>query len=643
MKRFAITLALLCCLVIPLTQQPAAAKDTWVSVRSKNFFLLGNASEKEIRQVGVRLEQFREVFSRLFTQMNFNSPVPTTVIVFKNDSSYRPFKPNATTAGYFQSGPDVNYITLTTETRGEQDPFKVIFHEYTHLLVNNTVGDVPTWFNEGLAEYYSTCTVSNDEKIVLGRIISSHVLVLRENKLLPLRKLFQVDEQSPYYNERDKQSVFYAESWALMHYLILGQRGSQLNEFVRLLHGNVPMEQAFQKAFQTSFENMEQELRTYIKSDRYPLLTLQLKAKLAVDTELQTVPVTDAEVQAYLGDLLVHSSRTDAEEYLKRALAIDPDLALANASMAMRLVRQGKFDEARRSLERAVTGNSQNYLIHYYYAYALSREGMDAMQMVTGYMPETAKKMREELRRAIALRPDYSESYSLLAFVSMVTGDEVDETLELLKHAQVAASGRNDLALLMAELYLRKDDNRAAREILERLSANSDPQLRQRAANFLTQLTAREEEIERFERLRRVAGENGSTGPRLAHNGGANHGDPTAPADPSARLRDSLRKPHEGEHQIQGMLLRVECDGKGITFVVKVGDQTLRLRTESFRGIEIVSFNSDAGRQITCGPRKLEDPVVVCFTPATDAPAKIDGLVRSVEFVPKDFTLKAAP
>ena len=117
--------------------------------------MIGNANEKEIRKVALRLEQFREVFTQLFPNMKFNTPVPTTVVVFKSDSSYAPFKPSANTAGYFQSGDDVNYITLTTELQ-TMDPFNVIFHEYTHLLVNNTFKNAPVWFNEGLAEYYST-------------------------------------------------------------------------------------------------------------------------------------------------------------------------------------------------------------------------------------------------------------------------------------------------------------------------------------------------------------------------------------------------------------------------------------------------------------------------------------------------------
>jgi len=91
MKR--LTAPLLAAVALLVLALPVSAKDTWLSVRSKNFLLIGNASEKEIRQVGTRLEQFRYVFMQLFPKANLNTPVPTTVIVFKSDSSYKPFKP----------------------------------------------------------------------------------------------------------------------------------------------------------------------------------------------------------------------------------------------------------------------------------------------------------------------------------------------------------------------------------------------------------------------------------------------------------------------------------------------------------------------------------------------------------------------
>src|SRR5207249_4962161 len=135
--------------------------------------------------------------------------------------------------------------------------FSVIYHEYVHLLVDNTSGNVPRWFDEGLAEYYSSFEIEEDRKVHLGELIPYHLLTLREEKLLPLRTLFAVDYYSPYYNEGSKRGAFYAESWALVHYLILGNNGQrlpQLNKFLQLIAANVATDEAFKQAFQMDVE-----------------------------------------------------------------------------------------------------------------------------------------------------------------------------------------------------------------------------------------------------------------------------------------------------------------------------------------------------------------------------------------------------
>jgi len=645
-KRLAIVLAIaFCFLGVVCATVPVSAKDKWMSVRSKNFLMLGNASEKDLRQVGVRLEQFREVFSRLFTNFKIDSPVPTTVIVFKNDESYRPLKLNANTSGYFQPGPDVNYITLelTSDVNRQQDPFAIILHEYTHLLVRNTSGSVPTWFNEGLAEYYSTFSISSDQKVVVGRPIAGHVYRLRENKMLPLRTLFQVDQKSPYYNERDKQSIFYAESWALIHYLILGkdgQRMPQLSKFVELISAGTPMEKAFQEAFAMTFESMEKELRAYIQRDRYPILSGSFQSKVGYDSAMQAAPITEAEAHAYLGDLLLKGNRANAEVYLQKALALDPDLPMANASLGLLRVRQGKHDEARKRLERAVAASSQNYLIHYYYAYALSQEGNRDMETVMGMAPETAAIMRRELKRAIELRPDFLESYSLLAFVNLVTGNELEETMEMLKQALASSPHRHDLMFMLAQLYLRKQDFKTARQLIDKIINNGDADVRERAQRLLTQLVSVEEQLARIDKLKQEQASYSSPGRQDDSSGTTVQTSIERPFDPAAALRESLRRPVTGETQTQGKLTRIDCDAKGITFVVNVGDRMLKLNTDTFLHANIMSFSEDAGNEITCGIRKTQNNVVVAYVPLTDPRAKVHGALKSLEFVPPDFKLK---
>jgi Tfp pilus assembly protein PilF len=643
MKRFIFPLAVsLCLLTLVSHHSTVAAKDTWVSVRTKNFFMVGNASEKDIRRVALRLEQFREVFTRVFPNIKFNTPVPTTVVVFKSDSSYAPFKPSANTAGYFQSGPDVNYITLTTEVRPGQDPFNVIFHEYTHLLVNNTFKNAPAWFDEGLAEYYSTFIITDDQKVVLGRNIGHHVFRLRENKMLPLRTLFEVDHKSPHYNERNKQSIFYAQSWALMHYLIIGKAGrvDQLGRFLNLLNTDVALEPAFQQAFGMPFEVMEKDLRNYVKQDLYNELTGHFQQKLELDTSAEATPLSEAEAQAYLGDLLLHSNRIDSQTYLEKALKLDPNLAMAQASLGMLYFREGKADEARASLERAVAANSQNYLTHYYYAFTLSRPGPDGTYAT--FAPEVAARIREHLQRAIALRPDYPESYKLLAFVSLVTSKDIEESIVSMKRALTALPGRSDFSLMLAQLYMHKRDYKTARQLLEQVAkSNAEEEVRQPAQQLLTQLDSLESQLAQFEAVRKAGGSRNSTFQVVTS--GTETTVETAPTDPSSYLREALRTPAEGETQFQGTLVKIECDAKGIVFIVQTATGLLRLKTNSFDDIDITTYSPDVKGEINCGPRKPENPVIVCYVPNSDKRVKADGILKSIEFVPADFKLKPAP
>lgn len=646
MKRFIFPLAVaLCFLTLVAQHATVSAKDTWVSVRTKNFLMVGNANEKELRNVALKLEQFRTVFTKVFPNIKFNSPVPTTVIVFKSDSSYGPFKPSANTAGHFQAGADVNYIALSTEVRGRLDAFKVIFHEYTHLLVNNTFENAPAWFDEGLAEYYSTFSITDDQKVVIGRNVGNHIFLLREKKMLPLRTLFEVDHKSPHYNEANKSSIFYAQSWALVHYLIIGKEGrvDQLANFLGLLNDKVPMEQAFQQAFQMPFEQMEKELRDYVKQDRYNELTGHFEHKLELETSAQATTLTEAEAQAYLGDLLLHSRRADSEKYLKKALELDPNLGMAHASMGMLRFYEGKADEARANLERAVAASSQNYLAHYYYAYTLSRQRPE--DTAANYTPEQLTKIREHLQRAIALRPDFPESYSLLAFVSLVSGKEVDEAIASMKRILATSPGRQDFTFMLAQLYLHKRDYKAARTLLEQVAkSNAEDEVRQPAEQMLSQLETYEKQLAEYEAAKKAAmarrgsSQPGSSGSELV----ADQITEAKPSDQWSYLREVLRPAGNGETQLQAKLIRIECDARGMIFVVQTTTGELRLRATSFDDIELTTYSPDVKGEIGCGPRKPENVVVVCYLPNSDKRVKADGVLKSIEFVPADFKLKPA-
>src|SRR5689334_13535490 len=124
--KFAITISLLVLLSVP-APTAAQTRDTWRSVRTINLFVIGNAEPEKLRQVAVWLEFFHSAFGRLVSRNVLDASVPTTVVVFRDDVSFIPFKPlyqsrPASLAGFFQPGEDVNYIALSLDPR-QRNPF----------------------------------------------------------------------------------------------------------------------------------------------------------------------------------------------------------------------------------------------------------------------------------------------------------------------------------------------------------------------------------------------------------------------------------------------------------------------------------------------------------------------------------------
>jgi tetratricopeptide (TPR) repeat protein len=652
--------ALICLLA---AAHAAQGKDAWTSVRSKNFNLVGNASEKEIRQVATRLEQFRDAFTRLLLKANFNSPIPTTVVVFKNDDAYKPFKPVvdgkvSRVAGYFLPGEDVNYITLTPASNVSDDPYRVIYHEYVHQLVDNNMGrgNVPPWFNEGLAEYYSSFEVSDDRKVHLGKLIPNHLYLLRERKFIPLKELLEVNDYALDRNRQETKWVFYAESWALVHYLILGADGKrlpQMNRFLQLFaEKKMTTEQAVAEAFQTDTAGLEKELQKYVAGHVFQEKVATFERKLEFDSEMQAAPMSEAEAERHLGDLLLHMGRYDeANARLEHAVQLDPQLAGARASLGMLRTRQRRFDEAKEQLRAAVSAGAPNYLAHYYYAYALSREGMSEGGYANGYPAETARAMRESLRKAIELRPDFPESYSLLAFVDLVTNEEIEEAVGLVNRARALSPGKEYYALILAQLYMRQEKFDAALSTLGPLTRDaSDPQMRANAQSLENAVRTMREQTARLKAAREAFEKGGANSsdpppPSLAtrEGDGAGGDAPSEMSDAEAlnmSINEALRKPLEGETRLLGSLARIECVPKGLVFVVKSGGRTLRLSAKGFEDVQITAYTREAGGELSCGPLKSESLVVVTFRAAADARAKADGALAALEFVPASFKLK---
>jgi tetratricopeptide (TPR) repeat protein len=637
MRRHIVTFAFAFALFVAVSPRFAArpgsaAREVWLKAQSTRFTLIGDAGEKEIRDVGMRLEQFREAFSQISSQIFSpsvsDSSVPITVVVFKNDSAYRPFKPlhqgkPADVSGHFQSSGDVAYIGLAAG-RGGGNPYAVIFHEYVHALTSGgalpaTLGAplptaLPTWISEGLAEYFSSFEVTGAGKNGrLGAAIASHARLLRERQLIPLETLLAVDQTSPFYVETDKKNLFYAESWALTHYLLRpGGRRPQFRQFINALAQGKPADLSFKQAFQTGYAAIEQELRNYIGQGLYPTEDVTFARQLGFRAEMKTAALSEAEVQAYLGDMLwrIHRS-VDGEAFLNRALSLDPGLALAHQSLGTLRLRQNRYAEARRHFRRAIEAGSQDYLAHYYYALAIHREQVGESQYVSDLPGESVKEMRAALRLARQLNPDFADTYKLLAFINLIRGEDLDEAIDLINRAISLAPHREDIVYTLAQIQLRRKDYDAARRTASALAggaAKSD--VRERANSMLESIAKIEEQSAQM----KAEGE-------------------TRAAQSSAPLPG---RRFQGD-QVRGLLTRIDCDDAGVTLTVKTESRSFKFRTTQAGQLILVRYTPDVPTSMICGPINPAKPVIVTYHgSAQSRAADLDGEPVGVEFVKPD-------
>ena len=225
--------------------------------------------------------------------------------------------------------------------------------------------------------------------------------------LLPLTTLFKVDYTSPYYHEEQKASVFYAESWALTHYIEItdGQKGTnRLQDYANLLVKKEDPVVAAQQAF-GDLNQLQQSLNSYIAQGQFMMFKMNKVVTVDESTfQVRAIPTPDAD--AIRADVLVYNQRTkEAQALIDSTLRDDPNNALAHETMGYLKFREGDMQAARKWYGEAVKLDSQSYLAHYYYA---------TMSMGPGGTAQDPE-IESSLRTCMKLNPGFAPAYDALA------------------------------------------------------------------------------------------------------------------------------------------------------------------------------------------------------------------------------------
>src|SRR5215470_12159126 len=156
---------------------------SWVQVSSDTYIVKSSAGEERAKRVLKELEGFHQLVGTTLVFGNTELPeLPIEVLLVGDEQTMKELEPEyngrkVAVAGYFQGGRDRDFIVLSGRVF-PQTLTSVVYHELTHYFLARGLASRPTWLHEGLAEYFSTAEVRDDE-ISLGAISQERLQMLQ--------------------------------------------------------------------------------------------------------------------------------------------------------------------------------------------------------------------------------------------------------------------------------------------------------------------------------------------------------------------------------------------------------------------------------------------------------------------------------
>jgi tetratricopeptide (TPR) repeat protein len=489
--------------------QSVFAKDEpkWIEVHTSHFSVLSDAGEKRGREVALRMEQMRTVFGQVLLKNKLKMPVPITVIALKSDKQYglvAPAKQNMA-AGFYVPGWDRIYIVLNLF---ETDPWQAVAHPLAHYFLNYNYPPAAGWFDEGLAEYFGSIHIGKQVEIggdpelqpdwhedvfdemrrdpntpqSLTQLLSSPVW-------LSMVDLFTMKHDGSGTREGTHNTMYYAQSWMIVHYLVNKNKMPEAGTYFDLVQNQkVPVDKAMVQAFDMSPEQMEDAVKTYFKSLSGLGIALDQSKKpvanpadnqqpdhfaIPLDTDeigMAVSAVKDEEARAVIGDVMarIPEHRDQALRDLQQLTLDTKDNEVARRGLARHDLREKKYDAAADELEKATDLNPRDPWIWYYRSALKYQKAQATRQSMQGLA-----NMMQDLRSVADWYPELADAYNMLG-VARVEGGGINSALEAQRQAIALAPRNLEYQYNLGQIYVAGKKWELAREVFTRLKAGPD-------------------------------------------------------------------------------------------------------------------------------------------------------------------------
>ena len=558
-------------------------QENWLKVSTDHFTVICNGNEKQARHIGDQFERMRLLFHTLFPKI-VDPSAPIVVIAVKDEKDFRALEPEAylakgqlQLAGLFLRAPDKNYVLVRMDAVGPH-PYATVYHEYTHLLLSK-IEWIPLWLDEGIAEFYQNTDIGEKETI-LGQPSPDDLIWLHQNRLLPLPTLFAVDHTSPYYHQEQKGTIFYAESWALTHYLMVNDFKNGTTKITDYLSQLGPQGDPVATAAHVfgDLKQLQSALDKYIAQSVFT--DLRLKKALPVDdSSFKVLPISATEADANRADFLAYNQREkDARALLQQVLHDDPNSTLAHETMGVLEFHAGNTEEAQKWYGEAVKLDSQSYLANYYFG---------AITMQLGKSGEdTDKEIEESLRKAVKLNPQFAPAYDELGVFFGMRHKNLDEAHMLGLQAVQLEPSNVRFRMNVANVLMAAQRDKDAHAVLENaLKVAKTPEEAAAIQNALQMVENYQSVKERNEQEMRAYSD------ALAASKQSKNG--AAEADSNVTVDEEKDEPVSGPRRsVTGTVKSVRCAEPAVMDVdVEAGSKTVTLHTRNFYKIQFSALN----------------------------------------------------
>jgi hypothetical protein len=423
----------------------------WIEVRSPNFRVLTDVDARSGRRVAREFEQMRSVFETAFPKMRLDTGAPLVIFAPRDEYSMKAMAPEMwkgkgpKPAGFFQHGWERQYAVV----RLDQDipgKYEVVYHEYVHTLLHANFQWLPTWLDEGLAEFYGN-THFEEKKMFVGAP-STRVFELRGRTLIPIDELISENPWVKFRRDEIQLHLFYSEAWALVHYLIFGpgmEQGAKLTQFNQLLQKGEPQKKSFEAVF-GDFKELENNLSQYVTKFLFTTYVLQNPPHIE-EKDFPSRTLSVAETEAELGTYRLWSrDREEAREAVEQAIKDDTGVALSHEALGFLDFTDGKDADAGREFGIAYEADHQRYLSLYYRTMLSPLAGSSAPADELGF--------RAAMYDVLKLNPRFAPVYVQLAFYNARHAD-FQNALTMARKAEGLEPTRAGYHLLSGRILLK--------------------------------------------------------------------------------------------------------------------------------------------------------------------------------------------